>query len=103
MNYYISETVQEAKSYRDYSKKTDIDVADIRLAIASKSFDSFTRPQPMTTIKEVARKVNKYPLPKVETIASVTEENVRNGAKPQTLPSTLPVSGEATVLVNPIL
>lgn len=59
MNYYISETIQEAKSYRDYSKKTDIDVADIRLAIASKSFDSFTRPQPMTTIKEVARKVNK--------------------------------------------
>lgn len=54
MNYYISETMVEAKTYRDYAKKSAMDVSDIRLAIASKSCDSFTRPLPMSTIKQVA-------------------------------------------------
>lgn len=55
MNFYVSETMLEAKTYRDYAKKPAIDVADIRLAIASKSCDSFTRPMPMSTIKQVAQ------------------------------------------------
>lgn len=74
MNYYVSETVQEAKSFRDYGKKPAIDVADLRLAIASKACDSFTRPLPMSTIKQVASQKNMQPLPKIETLASISEE-----------------------------
>ena len=55
MNYYVSETVQEAYTYRDYAKQNSLSVADIRLAISSKSFDSFTRPLPMSTIKPIAQ------------------------------------------------
>jgi histone H3/H4 len=51
MNYYITETVSEAKQYRDYARKSTIDVADIRLAIGSKSCDTFTRPLPMSSIR----------------------------------------------------
>ena len=54
MNYYITETVSEAKQYRDYARKSTIDVADIRLAIGSKSCDTFTRPLPMSSIRQVA-------------------------------------------------
>jgi histone H3/H4 len=36
MNYYISETVQEAKLYRDYAKKSQIEVSDVRLALTAK-------------------------------------------------------------------
>jgi hypothetical protein len=48
MNYYISETVQEAKIYRNYAEKSKIDVADMRLAIGSKNYATFSRPLPMT-------------------------------------------------------
>lgn len=51
MHYYVTETVQEAKLYRGYAQKTKIDVADMRLAIASKNYDSFKRPLPISTIK----------------------------------------------------
>lgn len=54
MNYYISETIQEAKTFRDYAGKNKIDVADMRLAINSKNYDSFVRPIPMSTVKEIA-------------------------------------------------
>jgi hypothetical protein len=80
-------------------------VSDIRLAIASKNCDSFTRPLPLSTIKQVAQSKNDQRLEKIDTIASITDENenvVRTG-KPQALPSTLPASVEATVLVNPNL
>jgi hypothetical protein len=51
MHYYITETVQEARLYKDYAQKTKIDVADMRLAIASKNYDCFKRPLPISTIK----------------------------------------------------
>jgi len=44
INYYISETLQEAKTYRDYANKSKIDVADMRLAISSRNYESFVRP-----------------------------------------------------------
>jgi len=52
MNYYIQETMQEAKTYRDYSKqRNQVDVQDVRLAIASKTCDTFARPLPYSTVK----------------------------------------------------
>jgi predicted nucleotide-binding protein (sugar kinase/HSP70/actin superfamily) len=59
MNYYMTETIQEAKTYRDYANKTKIDVADMRLAISSKNYDSFVRPIPMQSVREVAEQKNK--------------------------------------------
>ena len=68
MHYYVTETVQEAKLYRDYAGKERIDVGDMRLAIAGKNYDSFTRPLPVSTVRQVADERNKTPLPKIETV-----------------------------------
>jgi len=67
--------VQEAKTYRDYAKRPQISVDDMRLAIASKNYESFTRPLPTSTVKDLAAQKNKTPLPKIDTIASVTNES----------------------------
>jgi len=51
----------------------------------------------MSTVKQVAAQKNQQALPKIDTIAGITDD------KPQSMPSTLPTSAEATVLVNPNL
>ena len=38
INYYISETVQEAKLYKTYADKPKIDISDMRMAIASRNY-----------------------------------------------------------------
>lgn len=68
MHYYVTETVQDAKLYRDHAGKDKVDVGDMRLAIATKNFDSFTRPLPVSTIKQVADEKNQKPLPAIETM-----------------------------------
>ena len=75
MYYYITETVQEAKTYRDYAgKRSQITVEDMRLAISSKNYESFTRPLPASTVKDIAEQKNKNALLKIDTIASVTQD-----------------------------
>ena len=106
MQYYISETVQEAKVYRDYAKKSQIDVADMRLAISAKNYDSFTRPLPIDTIKQVADLKNQTELPDIETIHSTNEDGSYITRYPKagdapTLPSSLPKSQEAWTLTAP--
>ena len=54
MHYYVTETVQEAKQFKEYAGKERIDVGDMRLAIAGKNYDSFTRPLPVSTVRQVA-------------------------------------------------
>ena len=68
MHYYVTETVQEAKLYRDYANKDKVDVGDMRLAISCKNSDSFTRPLPVSTIKQVAEKCNSNELEPIETL-----------------------------------
>ena len=51
MHYYVTETLAEAKVYKEYAQKPAIDVADMRLAISSRNYDSFTRPLPISTVK----------------------------------------------------
>ena len=63
MHYYVTETIQEAKQYRDYAQKPAIDVADMRLAISNKNYASFTRPLPISTVKQVSEHKNKQLLP----------------------------------------
>ena len=102
MHYYVTETIQDARVYRDYAQKPSIDVADMRLAISSQNYDSFTRPLPISTVKPVADEKNKLPLPQIETLVSAMDQiNPRPVGQTQQLPSTLPTSVEAVNLVAP--
>ena len=74
MHYYVTETVQDAKLYKEHAGKEKVDVGDMRLAIASKNYDSFTRPLPVSTVKQVADEKNKVPLPGIETLQSLSEQ-----------------------------
>lgn len=73
MHYYVTETIQDAKQYKDHAGKERIDVGDMRLAIASKNYDSFTRPLPVSTVRQVADDKNKVGLPPIETMKTVSE------------------------------
>lgn len=66
MHYYVVELVQEAKIYKEYAGKKQIDVNDVKLAIQSKSYNSFTRPLPMSIVKQIAQDKNCIPLPKID-------------------------------------
>ena len=46
----------------------------MRLAISSRNYESFTRALPMSAVKEIAQAKNKEALPKIDTIASVTQK-----------------------------
>ena len=43
----------------------------MRLAIASKPYNCFTRPLPISTMKSIAMEKNAHPLPKIEEPAGV--------------------------------
>ncbi len=77
----------------------------MRLAITSKNYESFTRPLPMSAVKEIAQVKNKELLPKIDTVASVTQKAASQNLmmKPQSIPCSLPTSTEAILLVNPNL
>jgi hypothetical protein len=60
MNYYTTEILQEAKIFREYAglsssvqdyKNKHVDVNDVKLAISSKAYQSFTRPLPVSVLK----------------------------------------------------
>jgi hypothetical protein len=57
MHYYTTEILGEAKLYMEYSKNKDkknIEVNDVRLAIEARSHGSFTRPLPITYMRQIA-------------------------------------------------
>lgn len=75
MNYYTTEILQEAKIFKEYAslsanqndyKKQQVDVNDVKLAIASKAYQSFTRPLPVSILKGIAAEKNVMDLPKFE-------------------------------------
>ena len=51
MHYYVTELLHEAKIFKEYASKKQLDLNDVKLAIASKSYNSFTRPLPLSVIK----------------------------------------------------
>ena len=60
MHYYTTEILQEAKVFKEYAglsanqancKKQQVDVNDVKIAIESKSYQSFTRPLPVSVLK----------------------------------------------------
>ena len=74
----------------------------MRLAISSRNYGSFTRPLPITTVKQVADEKNKLPLPQIETLVTTLDQpNPRPVGQTQQLPSTLPTSPESVTLVAP--
>jgi hypothetical protein len=75
MNYYTTEILQEAKIFREYAglsnnqsdyKKQTVDVNDVKLAISSKAYQSFTRPLPVSVLKSIAAEKNSMDIPKFE-------------------------------------
>lgn len=75
MHYYTTEILQEAKIYKEYAclssniseyKKQQLDVNDVKLAIASKSYQSFSRPLPVSILKQIALEKNQTELPKYD-------------------------------------
>lgn len=75
MNYYTTEILQEAKIFREYAglsnnvsdyKKQNVDVNDVKLAISSKAYQSFTRPLPVSVLKQIASEKNAMEIPKFE-------------------------------------
>jgi transcription initiation factor TFIID subunit 9B len=71
MHYYTTEILQEAKVYKEYAcyasksaeaVKNNVDINDVKLAIASKAYSSFTRPIPVSVMKSIANERNREPL-----------------------------------------
>ena len=58
MHYYVTEMLNEAKIFKEYAGKKQIDVNDVKLAISSKAYNSFTRPLPLSVIKQIAAEKN---------------------------------------------
>ena len=66
ISYYSSELLQEAKVLKDISKKKAIDINDMRMAIYSRSLDSFQRPLSLNFLRGVANEKNTQNLPKID-------------------------------------
>jgi len=77
MSYYTTEILMEAKVFKDYARlaanenesKRDnqaVSLNDVKLAIASKAYQSFTRPLPVSILKGIAADKNTMDLPKFE-------------------------------------
>lgn len=82
MHYYVTETIQEAKSYKEYAQKPHIDISDMRLAITARNYNSFTRPLPVAQVQQVAQEKNKMALPSIETIPSYIEKMSQMKGRP---------------------
>jgi len=77
MNYYTTEILMEAKIFKEYARlaaneadsKKDVQTVslnDVKLAIASKAYQSFTRPLPISILKGIAAEKNSMELPKFD-------------------------------------
>jgi transcription initiation factor TFIID subunit 9B len=77
MHYYTTELLSEAKLYRDYAKKKNIDVNDVRLAIQARSYNSFTRPLPISFMKAIAADKNLQLLPKIEDLQAIKDSSTK--------------------------
>lgn len=58
----------------------------MRLAIAGKNYDSFTRPLPVSTVRQVADHKNAVPLPQIETLQSVADQIAMAGQAGSVMP-----------------
>ena len=54
-NYYTSEVINEAKRVKDVSKKSQIDINDLRMAIQIKQENTFKRPFSLSFMQQEAK------------------------------------------------
>ncbi len=62
---YILDIVSDAQLFAEHAERSDITVADVRLAIEGKLTNSFTYPPSRDVLNELAEKKNSQPLPTV--------------------------------------
>ncbi len=79
MHYYVTEMLQESKVYKEYAGKKQIDVNDVKLAISSKAYNSFTRPLPISVIKQIASEKNNQILPRIDDGTGATSSSAVGG------------------------
>mmetsp|Transcript_2846 Transcript_2846/g.6975 ORF Transcript_2846/g.6975 Transcript_2846/m.6975 type:complete len:185 (-) Transcript_2846:303-857(-) len=63
---YVVQVLKEANIYSEHAGKTELDVADVKLAIQSRVDTSFTQPPPREFLVDLARNKNVGPLPKID-------------------------------------
>ncbi|KAI4355428.1 hypothetical protein L6164_004204 [Bauhinia variegata] len=61
---YVVDVLTDAQVYSEHANKSAIDCDDVKLAIQSKVNFSFSQPPPREVLLELARNLNKMPLPK---------------------------------------
>eukprot|EP00842_Homolaphlyctis_polyrhiza_P001536 jgi/Hompol1/2383/HPOL_001441-RA len=62
---YVLDVLQDAQVFADHCGRKDIEVEDVRLAIASRVANSFSGPPSREIMMELAEKKNSIPLPQI--------------------------------------
>uniref|UniRef100_A0A7S1T9Q4 Transcription initiation factor TFIID subunit 9 n=1 Tax=Compsopogon caeruleus TaxID=31354 RepID=A0A7S1T9Q4_9RHOD len=63
---YVTNVLDEARTYSDHAGKSEIDLDDVKLAIQSCVRVSFTSPPSREVLLQLARERNAIPLPDIE-------------------------------------
>jgi histone H3/H4 len=66
---YVTSLLDDAQVFSAYSKKKNIDIEDIRLAVQMQVDKMFTSPPPRDLISDIARHKNSVPLPPIKSHA----------------------------------
>lgn len=66
---YVTSLLEDAQVFSAYSKKKNIDIEDIRLAVQMQVDKMFTSPPPRDLISDIARHKNSVPLPPIKSHA----------------------------------
>jgi histone H3/H4 len=70
---YVAEVLYDARTYMHHAQRTDLNIADVRLAIQSKVNHAFTQAPSMAAMADIAAVRNARPLsPVKDTIADTT-------------------------------
>ncbi|XP_003746186.1 transcription initiation factor TFIID subunit 9B [Galendromus occidentalis] len=99
---YVTNVLEEARAYSSHSKKRNIDIDDVRLAIQLLSEKSFTNPPARDSLLEIARAKNSHPLPMIKSTTgarlppdryTLTSTNYRCKTKPKPPPQKIIQTG----------
>ncbi|XP_065578685.1 transcription initiation factor TFIID subunit 9B-like [Artemia franciscana] len=63
---YVTSMLDDSKIYSNHANKKNIDIEDVRLAVALRVEKDFTTPPPREVLMDIARTKNALPLPPVK-------------------------------------
>jgi len=66
---YVTNVLEDAQVFSTYSKKKNIDLEDVKLAVQMQSDRTFTSPPPRELLSEISRHRNSLPLPPIKSHA----------------------------------